>query len=229
MEAEPIVDVRSVSKVYRDGSVEVHALCGVSFQVEPRTTVAIMGPSGSGKTTLLNIAAGLDSPSGGEVIVAGQNMGALDAKSATVFRRRHIGFVFQFFNLLPTMSARDNVGLPLLADGVPRKEIERRVAGALEEVKLGHRADHRPHQMSGGEQQRVAIARAIVIRPKLLLADEPTGNLDSKSGAEILGLFRRCVLEHGLSVVIVTHSDAVAQASDRALVIRDGRLEQRAG
>jgi ABC-type lipoprotein export system ATPase subunit len=229
MGTDAIVDVRAVSKTYRNGALAVHALREVSFRVGPRTIVAIMGPSGSGKTTLLNIIAGLDAATSGEVVVAGQNVGALDARAATVFRRRHIGFVFQFFNLLPTMSARDNVALPLLADGLARKEIERRTAEALDEVKVAHRADHRPHQMSGGEQQRVAIARAIVMRPRLLLADEPTGNLDSASGAEILALFRRCVADYGLSLLIVTHSDAVAAASDRVLVIRDGRLRDSGG
>jgi putative ABC transport system ATP-binding protein len=223
----PIVDVRALSRSYRNGSVHVHALREVSFRVEPATLVAITGPSGSGKTTLLNMVAGLDRPSAGEVLVAGQSLGALDANAATDFRRRNVGFVFQFFNLLPTMTARDNVALPLLADRVPWREIDRRVHEALEAVKVGHRADHRPDQMSGGEQQRVAIARALVMRPKLVLADEPTGNLDSASGAEILALFRRAVGDHGLSLLIVTHSEIVAAASDRVLVIRDGRLEER--
>jgi ABC-type lipoprotein export system ATPase subunit len=227
MDPPAIVDVRAVSRTYRNGSIQVHALRDVSFRVAGGTMVAVTGPSGSGKTTLLNIVAGLDRPSEGEVLVAGQSLGALDPNAATVFRRRNVGFVFQFFNLLPTMTALDNVALPLLADRAPWKELDRRAREALEAVKVGHRADHRPDQMSGGEQQRVAIARALVMRPKLILADEPTGNLDSASGAEILALFRRAVSEQGLSLVIVTHSEVVAEASDRVLVIRDGHLEER--
>jgi ABC-type lipoprotein export system ATPase subunit len=222
-----IVDVRAVSRTYRGGSVAVEALREVSFQVAGGTMVAVTGPSGSGKTTLLNIVAGLDRPSRGEVFVAGQSLGGLDANAATVFRRRNVGFVFQFFNLLPTMTALDNVALPLLADRVPWREIEQRAHDALRAVKVEHRADHRPDQMSGGEQQRVAIARALVMRPKLVLADEPTGNLDSASGADVLALFRRAVAERGLSLIVVTHSEAVAGASDRVLLIRDGRLEER--
>ena len=171
MNAPPIVDVRMVSRVYRRGTVQVRALDELSFRVDAGTMVAVTGPSGSGKTTLLNVVAGLDRPSDGEVLVAGQSLGALDANAATSIRQRNIGFVFQFFNLLPTMTAHDNVALPLLADRVPRKEIDRRAREALEAVKVSHRAVHRPDEMSGGEQQRVAIARALVMRPKLVLAD----------------------------------------------------------
>jgi ABC-type lipoprotein export system ATPase subunit len=227
MISSPIVDVRAVSRTYHNGSVEVHALDEVSFRVEAGTMVAVTGPSGSGKTTLLNIVAGLDRPSAGEVVVAGQPLARLDANAATIFRRRNVGFVFQFFNLLPTMTALDNVALPLLADRVPAKEIDRRAGEALEAVHVAHRAGHRPDQMSGGEQQRVAIARALVMHPKLVLADEPTGNLDSASGAQVLALFRAAVSNEGLSLIIVTHSEVVAAASDRVLVIRDGRLEER--
>src|SRR5262245_45209575 len=185
-----------------------------------------MGPSGSGKTTLLNVIAGLDTPTVGEVFVAGQRRRDLDPDAATAFRRRHIGFVFQFFNLLPTMSARDNVALPLLAERLPRREVEARTTDMLEAVGLAQRADHRPSELSGGEQQRVAIARALAMRPQLLLADEPTGNLDSAAGNEILTLLRRATESFGLSIVMVTHSYTAAAAIDRVLVIRDGVIAE---
>jgi putative ABC transport system ATP-binding protein len=183
-----------------------------------------MGPSGSGKTTLLNLLAGLDRPTSGEVWVAGTRLSDLDAEAATVFRRRNIGFVFQFFNLLPTMTARDNVALPMLADRLPRREAQRRALAALELVGMVDRAAHRPSELSGGEMQRVAIARALVMRPKLLLADEPTGNLDTTTGDEILRLLRQAVDEYGLSIVMVTHSYLAAAAMDRVLFIQDGAI-----
>jgi putative ABC transport system ATP-binding protein len=220
----PTLDVQNVSKFYRRGAMAVHALRGVSFDLDRGEAVAIVGPSGSGKTTLLNILAGLDRPSGGEVLVEGVAIGNLDPDAATVFRRRHIGFVFQFFNLLPTMSARDNVALPLLAERVPRREVDRRTISMLEAVGLGDRAEHRPSELSGGEQQRVAIARALVMRPRLLLADEPTGNLDTAAGGEVLTLLRQTVRDTGLSVVLVTHSASAAGSVNRVLRIIDGRL-----
>jgi putative ABC transport system ATP-binding protein len=181
-----------------------------------------MGPSGSGKTTLLNLLSGLDRPTSGEVWVAGTRLSDLDAEAATVFRRRNIGFVFQFFNLLPTMTARDNVALPMLADRLPRREVDARALAALEKVGMVDRAAHRPSELSGGEMQRVAIARALVMRPKVLLADEPTGTLDTTTGDEILRLLRHAVDEYGLSIVMVTHSYLAAAAMDRVLFIQDG-------
>jgi putative ABC transport system ATP-binding protein len=218
------LEVRNVSKVYRRGAVEVHALRGVSFNLGSGEAVAIMGPSGSGKTTLLNILAGLDRPSAGDVLIGGVPIGSLDQDDATVFRRQHIGFVFQFFNLLPTMSARDNISLPLIAERLPRHEVERRTSAMLEAVGLADRAEHRPSELSGGEQQRVAIARALVMRPHLLLADEPTGNLDTTAGGDILTLLSQAVRDAGLSVVLVTHSTSAAASFDRVLRISDGRL-----
>ena len=200
------------------------ALRGVSLSLAPRGTIALMGPSGSGKTTLLNLLAGLDRPTSGEVWVDGTRLSDLDAEAATVFRRRNIGFVFQFFNLLPTMTARDNVALPLLADRLPRREANLRALAALEKVGMVDRASHRPSELSGGEMQRVAIARALVIRPKLLLADEPTGNLDTTTGDEVLHLLRQAVDEYGLSIVMVTHSYLAAAAMDRVLFIQDGAI-----
>jgi putative ABC transport system ATP-binding protein len=221
---DTVVTAAAVSKTYRRGTWEVSALHDISFSVPRGSVVAIVGPSGSGKSTLLNILAGLDRPTTGAVEVAGTRLSALDLEAATTFRRRHIGFVFQFFNLLPTMSAWQNVALPLLADRRPRDEVARRVAEALEGVGMVRRGSHRPSELSGGEQQRIAVARALIMRPPLVLADEPTGNLDSATGADVLRLLRRMVQEHGLSIVMVTHSDAAAAAADRVLVIQDGRL-----
>lgn len=218
------LEARSLTKVYRRGRQEVAALREVSFQLDGGSALAILGPSGSGKTTLLNLLAGLDVPTGGEVYVGAQRLDQLGPEAATTFRRRHIGFVFQFFNLLPTLTAVDNVGLPLLAERLPRREIVARALEALDLVGLGARADHRPDELSGGEQQRVAIARALVMRPRIVLADEPTGNLDSATGQQIITLLRSLVTEQGVALVAVTHSEAVARACDRTLVLRDGRL-----
>ena len=219
----PILRAAAVSRRYRRGTQEVAALEEVSFTVDPGTVVAIIGPSGSGKSTLLNILAGLDKPSTGDVFIDDTRLADLDVDQATVFRRRRIGFVFQFFNLLPTMTARRNVALPLVADRCPRAEIPDRVAEALAAVGMTHRAEHRPDELSGGEQQRIAIARALVMRPALVLADEPTGNLDSATGGEILRLLRARATA-GVALVMVTHSDTAAAAADRVLEIRDGRL-----
>ena len=218
------VNVCGVSKVYRRGRHEVPALRDVSFRLAAGSALAIMGPSGSGKTTLLNILAGLDTPTRGEVYVDAQRLDQLRNDAATTFRRRHIGFVFQFFNLLPTLRAAENVGLPLLAEHLPRREILARAHAALALVGLTDRAEHRPDELSGGEQQRVAIARALVMRPRLVLADEPTGNLDSGTGAQIIALLRTLVAEQGVALLAVTHSEAVAGACDRVREIRDGRL-----
>jgi putative ABC transport system ATP-binding protein len=220
----PILQAIGVSKTYRRGRWEIPALRDVSFAVERGRIVAITGPSGSGKSTLLNLLAGLDRPTRGDVYVQGVRLSDLDPDAATTFRRRHIGFVFQFFNLLGTTSARRNVALPLLADRRPPDEVRARVDETLAAVGMSHRAEHRPSELSGGEQQRVAIARALVMRPPLVLADEPTGNLDSETGAEVLALLRSMVERQGVSVVMVTHSDAAAAAADRILVLRDGSL-----
>jgi putative ABC transport system ATP-binding protein len=224
-----VLVARDVSKVYRRGDCEVPALRGVSFAVERGGFVAITGPSGSGKTTLLNILAGLDRPSDGEVRVGGERLSDLDPEAATAFRRRHIGFVFQFFNLLPTMSAHDNVALPLLAERRPRREVEGRVEEMLEAVGLAARAQHRPGELSGGEQQRVAIARALVMSPELILADEPTGNLDTETGGDILTLLRHTIASFGAAIVMVTHSELAAEAADRVLCMRDGVVTKDGG
>jgi putative ABC transport system ATP-binding protein len=204
------------------------ALRGVSLSVEAGELAAVIGPSGSGKTTLLNVVSGLDRPTSGEVRVCGQPLAALRGDAAAHFRRRHIGFVFQFFNLIPTMTAYDNVAVPLLVDGVPRAERTRRVGKVLAVVGLaGHEA--RPAgELSGGEMQRVAIARAMVMEPALILADEPTGNLDSTTGEAILDLLRAQVTA-GRSVVMVTHSYRAAAGADRVLVMRDGEIVEELG
>jgi putative ABC transport system ATP-binding protein len=219
-----IVEVRGVTKIYRTGSTEVDALRDVTFTVKAGQMLALMGPSGAGKTTLLNVMAGLDRPTSGEVVIDGKRVSDLDADAATVFRRRTIGFVFQFFNLLPTMSARDNVALPLLADRVPRGEMAERTDAALAAVGLANRADHRPSELSGGEMQRVAIARALVMRPKVVLADEPTGNLDTTTGDGVLRLLRDAVVRYGVAVILVTHSRLAAAMADRLILLTDGRI-----
>ena len=224
MTAPPLLEVVGVSKTYRRGSFRLEALRDLSFTVAPGLIVAVTGPSGSGKTTLLNLLAGLDRPSAGEIRIDHIRMSDLDADRATIFRRRNIGFVFQFFNLLPIITARRNVALPLVADRRSRREIAARVDAALAAVSMAHRGDHRPSELSGGEQQRVGIARALVMQPKLLLADEPTGNLDSETGQDVLTLLRQMVSEHGLAVIMATHSTAAAAAADRILRLRDGCL-----
>jgi putative ABC transport system ATP-binding protein len=222
--AKAIVEVRELSKVYRASGGEVAAVRGVSFSIAPGSVVAITGPSGSGKTTLLNLMSGLDRPSSGEVVVAGERLAALDADAATDFRRHHIGFVFQFFNLIPTMTAADNVAIPLLAEGLPRRVIDERTRAALESVGLAARAAHRAGDLSGGEMQRVAVARALVMEPQLVLADEPTGNLDTATGDTILQLLCTASRGAGRAMLIVTHSYQAAAYADRTLIMRDGRI-----
>jgi len=220
-----LVELRDVHRTYRRGEETVQALRGVSLAVDRGDFLVVTGPSGSGKSTLLHIMAGLDRPSSGEVLLDGNPLSAMSDDDLTLRRRRGIGFIFQFFHLLPTLSATDNVGLPLLLDGLGPDEIRSRAGHALERVGLGHRSHHRPREMSGGEQQRVAIARALVIRPSLILADEPTGNLDSASGADILQILRDAPAEFGAAVVLVTHQPDAAQPGERTLSMRDGIVE----
>jgi ABC-type lipoprotein export system ATPase subunit len=219
------VELRDVHRTYRRGEETVRALRGVSLVVDAGEFLVVTGPSGSGKSTLLHIMAGLDRPSSGEVLLEGNSLSAMSDDDLTLRRRRGIGFIFQFFHLLPTLSATDNVGLPLLLDGLGPDEIRSRAGQALERVGLGNRADHRPREMSGGEQQRVAIARALVIRPSLILADEPTGNLDTASGADILQILRDAPDEFGAAVVLVTHQPDAALPGERTLSMRDGLIE----
>jgi putative ABC transport system ATP-binding protein len=200
-----VIEVRDVSRVYHRGADEVHALEHVSLRIERGRFVALMGPSGSGKSTLLNLIAGLDRPTGGTVEVAGQRIDDRSEDDLARFRARHVGFVFQFFNLIPVLDALGNVELPLLLTSLGKAERRQRALTALRVVGLAERADHKPSEMSGGEQQRVAIARAIVSDPEIVVADEPTGDLDAKNAVEILGLLRDLAREFGKTIVMVTH------------------------
>jgi putative ABC transport system ATP-binding protein len=226
--AEPVIRLEGVHKIYATGKLEVHALRGVDLLVEPGEFVAVMGPSGSGKTTLLEILGCLSRPSAGRYWLAGRAAGEIDSDALARLRGGEIGFVFQSFNLLPRLSAVENVELPLLYGGVARRERRRRALAALERVGLGARAAHLPAELSGGERQRVAIARALVNRPALVLADEPTGNLDSTTGEEILALLREVHAE-GNTLVVVTHDPDIGRRAGRLVSIRDGRIERDSG
>jgi putative ABC transport system ATP-binding protein len=220
---EATIELAEVSKVYGSGEVSVEALRGVSFVVSEGELVAIMGPSGSGKTTLLGILGCLDRPSTGSYRLVGEEVSALDETRRARVRAKRIGFVFQAYNLLPRSSAYRNVELPLVYAGVSARERRGRALEALAEVGLAERADHLPTQLSGGEQQRVAIARALVVRPSVVLLDEPTGNLDSTSAEEVLTILER-VNREGATMVIVTHSSAVAERASRVVQLADGRV-----
>ncbi len=219
-----ILETNNVSKQYQMGKVTVNALAGVDFNVEQNEFVAVMGPSGSGKSTLLHLLGGLDQPTDGEVTLAGRVLSTLSDKQVTITRRRKVGFIFQFYNLIPTLNAEENVALPLLIDGQRPKDYRERVEHLLGLVGLIERRRHKPDQLSGGEQQRVAIARALVTEPAIVLADEPTGNLDSKSGAEILRLLRQLCDELGQTIVMVTHDPRAASHADRIVFLKDGRV-----
>ena len=218
-----ILRTTDLRKQYQMGEVTVDALRGVDFVVPQGEFVAIMGPSGAGKSTLLHLMGGLDTPSDGEIVLGGKRLAHLSDDQITIVRRRQVGFIFQFFNLLPTLSAAENVALPLLIDGKRIEDYASRVDELLDLVGLGDRRDHRPDQLSGGEQQRVAIARAFVAEPKIVLADEPTGNLDSNSGATVLDLLRRTCKELDATVVMVTHDPRAASYADRVVFLQDGR------
>ena len=215
-----------VRKVYQQGDNEIMALAGVSLEIPKGSFTVIMGPSGSGKSTLLHLIGGLDRPSGGELLVDGRLIGQMADDEVTLFRRTKIGFVFQFFNLLPTLTALENVTLPFVLDGVSKREADHKARSALEKVGLAKRIDHLPEELSGGEIQRVAMARALAFDPPILLADEPTGNLDSKSGGAILSLLRQINQENGCTVIMVTHSEEAASYGERIIFLRDGRVER---
>jgi putative ABC transport system ATP-binding protein len=219
----PLIEVRDLVKIYRAGDVELRALAGVSFSIRRGEFVAVMGPSGSGKSTTMNMLGCLDSPTKGEYFLDGRNVAALSGDDLADVRNRGLGFVFQGFNLLPRLDALNNVALPLVYSGVSAIERRERAKTALERVGLGDRLRHRPAQMSGGQQQRVAIARALVTRAPLILADEPTGNLDTKTSAEIMDLLVG-VSEEGKTVILVTHEPDIAEYARRVLHFRDGKL-----
>jgi putative ABC transport system ATP-binding protein len=219
-----ILEAQALRKQYRLGEHTVDALAGVDFLVEKGKFVAIMGPSGSGKSTLLHLLGGLDKPSDGEVTLAGQRLSILNDTQATLVRRHNVGFVFQFYNLLPTLTAEENVALPLIIDGQSLRKHRTRIDALLELVGLTDRRRHKPDQLSGGEQQRVAIARALATEPAIVLADEPTGNLDSKTGTAIMELLRRSCDELDQTIVVVTHDPRAAAYADRIVFLGDGQV-----
>jgi len=224
VESPVVLETRQLSKAYRMGEVTVTALQQVDFQVRRGEFVAIMGPSGSGKSTLLHLLGGLDTPTSGEIILAGQSFSQLKDEQITRLRRQMVGFIFQFYNLLPTLSAAENVAIPLLIDGKSPAAFRQRINELLDLVGLSPRADHLPDQLSGGQQQRVAIARAFVNAPQIVLADEPTGNLDSRSGTAILELLRKTCQELTATIVMVTHDPRAASYANRVVFLRDGQI-----
>lgn len=226
-----MVAVRDVHKIYDAADQQVHALSGVTLDVARGSFVAIMGASGSGKSTLLHLIGGLTPPTRGNVMVEGADLARMSDRQRTIFRRRRVGVIFQEFNLLPTLTARENVALPMLLDGRPLREFQERADHLLGAVHLGHRLSHRPDALSGGEKQRVAIARALLNDPAIVLADEPTGNLDSKQSLEIWALLQRIALQERKTILMVTHEAHGAAYADEVIVLKDGcvvgRLEPR--
>jgi len=221
---DTVIDIEKVTKVYQTGDVTVHALRGVDLKIDRGEFVAVMGASGSGKSTLMNILGGLDYPTAGEYRLDGEPISRLDSDGLARIRNRTLGFVFQSFNLLSRTSALENVELPLLYGDIPARERHHRAAEALSQVGLANRMDHHPNQMSGGQQQRVAIARALVTRPKVILADEPTGNLDSETSVEVMTLFQE-LWRGGITIVLVTHEPDVAAFAGRVVNMKDGRVK----
>src|SRR4051812_1650215 len=219
-----LITLKNLCRDYTSGQRTVHALADVSLEIAPHEFVAISGPSGCGKSTLIHLLAGLDHPTSGEIFVDGLALHTADDGALTQFRRRGVGLVFQFFNLLPTMNVRENVSLPLLLQGIAPSESDKRADELIELVGLRERAEHFVHQLSGGEQQRTAIARALVHRPSLLIADEPTGNLDSQSASSVMELLEKIGREGMTTLIVVTHSDEVARAASRRIEMRDGRI-----
>jgi putative ABC transport system ATP-binding protein len=217
-----VIQIQDVRKIYRMGDIEVPALNGVSLQIEQGEMVAITGPSGSGKSTLMNIIGCLDTPTSGSYILDGVDVSKMSDDQQALIRNKKIGFVFQTFNLLPRTPALDQVELPMVYAGAPDRK--QRALAALESVGLGDRVHHRPNELSGGQQQRVAIARALVNNPSIILADEPTGNLDSKSGVEIMNIFKSLNRDKGLTVILVTHDPNIATQAQRAIRVRDGMI-----
>ena len=222
-----VLSARDLYKQYQLGGFQINALNGLNFDVEKGEFVAIMGPSGSGKSTLLHLLGGLDTPSKGQVALTDQVFSELADQEMTLTRRRNIGFVFQFFNLLPTLSAEENILLPILIDGKKPEDYDERMNQLISLVGLDERRHHKPDQLSGGEQQRVAIARALVTQPAILLADEPTGNLDTKTGNMIMGLLRRSCDELEQTTIVVTHDPRAAAYADRIVFLRDGQEQER--
>lgn len=224
MEQKPIITLRDVTKVYHVGSVDVHALRGVDLTVAPGELCCIIGRSGSGKSTLLNLLAGLEPATSGEIIIANKHLERMNQSELILFRQKHVGFIFQSFNLMPYYTALENVAFPLSFRGVPKPVRLRRAKEALKTVGLESHMKHKPSQMSGGQQQRVGIARALVTDPEIIFADEPTGNLDAKTGREVLSLLRQVGHEFGITLILVTHDLAIAEQADRILSLVDGKV-----
>lgn len=223
-DGQPLIDLRHISRVYQVGFEQVFALRDINLQIYPNEYVAIMGPSGSGKSTLMNIIGCLDTPTGGEYYLKGINVSELDDNELAEIRNKEIGFVFQMFNLLPRASALENVELPLIYSGVPKSIRLERALKSLEAVGMADRISHKPNELSGGQRQKVAIARALVTSPSIILADEPTGNLDSKSGEDIMRIFHR-LWHEGNTIVLVTHERDIALHAQRIVRLRDGLIE----
>ncbi len=225
MQESPVVQVENLEKSYRLGKITVHALRGINLNLHPGRFAVVEGPSGSGKTTLLNIIGTLDKPSSGRVLIEGEDTGRMKDGQLTKLRRHKIGFVFQFHNLIPVLTARENVQLPLFSAGVKSKAADERALSLLDRVSLSDRVDHLPDELSGGEQQRVAIARALANRPKIILADEPTGDLDTKTGAAIVRVLYELAKQEKVAVLAVTHDPVVSEKADRLIEMRDGMIK----
>lgn len=222
--AEPAIEVKEVARIYQQGNVQLKILNGASFVVNPGEIVALLGPSGSGKSTLLHIAGLLEQVPNGEVVIAGRSCGAINEQERTLVRRENLGFVYQFHHLLPEFSALENVVVPQMIAGVSRAEATVKAMELLDAMGIADRASHRPARLSGGEQQRVAIARAVANNPTVLLADEPTGNLDQETAKQVLGALLKLVRERGLAALIATHNDELAKSMDRQLRLEHGRV-----
>ena len=217
-----ILEIKNLCKEYGKGEIKVDALKNVSFDVEQGEFVAIVGPSGSGKSTLLHILGGVDTPTSGEVIISGTDIGKLNENNLAIFRRRQIGLIYQFYNLIPILNVEENMTLPILLDG--KKPDKKLLKDLVEKLGLKDRLKHLPNQLSGGQQQRVSIGRALINHPALLLADEPTGNLDSKNSKEIISLLRKFDRENNQTVIIITHDERIALSADRVITIEDGQI-----
>ncbi len=221
---QTVISVKDLYKIYRVGDNKVRALNGVSFTIEKGEFCAIVGTSGSGKSTLLNMLAGLEKPTKGEIVIAGEHMENKNENQLVKFRREHIGFIFQSFNLLSAMNAIENVAMPLTFQGMSKEKRLKKAEEVLELVGLSKHKNHKPTQMSGGQQQRVGIARALVVKPEIIFADEPTGNLDSKTSAEVMSLIKKIIREQNQTLVMVTHDDHLASFADRIFRISDGKI-----
>jgi len=226
--SDSLVRIDNLSKSFREGEAVRHVFQDLNVTIAPGEFVVLLGRSGSGKSTLLNLLSGIDQPDGGSVMIGGQNLTTLSERHRTLFRRRHIGFIFQFYNLIPTLTVVENLLLPLELIGTRDSVARQQAQALLDEVGLADRADSYPDRLSGGEQQRVAVARALIHRPQLLLADEPTGNLDAETGRQVLNLFNRLARQNNMTTLMVTHSLEVAGLADRILTIRDGQLLEEA-